>query len=88
MNREVFPGDVLIEQVQGLVPALTGHLLTDQHVEQVVGDLLQVLLGVCGGEIRDKERGSGSLRYLGSGMKEASRRTPTASWLVEFPGRV
>lgn len=46
MNGEVLPGDILIEQVQGLVPALAGHLLTDQHVKQVTGDLLQVLLGV------------------------------------------
>lgn len=48
VNGEVLPGDVLIEQVQGLIPALARHLLTDQHVEQVVGDLLQVLLGVWG----------------------------------------
>lgn len=46
MNGEVLPGDVLIEQVQGLIPALARHLLADQHVEQVAGDLLQVLLGV------------------------------------------
>lgn len=46
VNGEVLPGDVLIEQVQGLIPTLARHLLTDQHVEQVVGDLLQVLLGV------------------------------------------
>lgn len=46
VNSEVLPGDVLIEQVQGLIPTLARHLLTDQHVEQVVGDLLQVLLGV------------------------------------------
>lgn len=46
MNGEVLPGDVLIEQVQGLVPALARHLLTDQHVEQVAGELLQVLLAI------------------------------------------
>lgn len=48
MNGEVLPGDILIEQVQGLISALARHLLTDQHVEQVAGDLLQVLLGVWG----------------------------------------
>ena len=46
VNGEILPGDVLVEQVQGLIPALAGHLLTDQHVKQLVGDLLQVLLGV------------------------------------------
>lgn len=46
MNGQVLPGDVLIEQIQCLVSALPGYLLTDQHVQKVAGDLLQVLLGV------------------------------------------
>lgn len=46
MNGQVLPGDILIEQVQCLISALPRHLLTDQHVQQVAGDLLQVLLGI------------------------------------------
>lgn len=46
MNGQILPGDVLVEQVQCLVSALPGDLLTDQHVQQVAGDLLQVFLGV------------------------------------------
>lgn len=46
MNGQVLPGDVLIKQVQCLVSALPRHFLTDQHVQQVAGDLLQVLLGI------------------------------------------
>lgn len=46
VNGKVLPGNILIEQIQGLIPALARHFLTDQHVEQVAGDLLQVLLGV------------------------------------------
>lgn len=54
----VFPWHILGQEVQGLVSAVSRHLLACDHLQQGKKNILQVLTGICQSSDKSKKAGN------------------------------